>query len=170
MNSSTASIDHQFCLTGAAFNFLFDDVSPLTEEHKVLLLQCKVFVRTKPLDKAKVVMAYRQMSRKTSMCGDGVNDSRVLKQAVFIWNLGLISALFSPNCQALSQWLDCWRNVGQDWLAIWSIQHYSYVWLHSILNLHDPPILLHLPFWIDLHVLNGCLSFFIVVLTADSLS
>ena len=79
-----SSIDHeedQFCLTGTAFNFLFDDVSMLTEEQKDLLLQCKVFARTKPLDKAKVVMAYQQMGRKTAMCGDGANDSRALKQA-----------------------------------------------------------------------------------------
>ena len=71
----------QLCLTGAAFNFLFEDVLKLTEEQKRLLLQCRVFARTKPLDKAKVVLAYQQMGRKTGMCRDGANDSQALKQA-----------------------------------------------------------------------------------------
>ena len=79
--SSIDQEEDQLCLTGAAFSLLFEDVSELTEKQKRLLLQCKVFARTKPLDKAKVVLAYQQMGRKTGMCGDGANDSRALKQA-----------------------------------------------------------------------------------------
>ena len=40
-----------------------------------------VFARTKPNDKAKIVMVYQQMGKKTSMCGDGANDCGALKQA-----------------------------------------------------------------------------------------
>jgi P-type E1-E2 ATPase len=40
-----------------------------------------VFARTKPNDKAKIVMAYQHMDRKVSMCGDGANDCGALKQA-----------------------------------------------------------------------------------------
>ena len=43
--------------------------------------QVTVFARTKPNDKAKIVMVYQQMGKKTSMCGDGANDCGALKQA-----------------------------------------------------------------------------------------
>jgi len=40
-----------------------------------------VFARTKPNDKAKIVMVFQQMGKKVSMCGDGANDCGALKQA-----------------------------------------------------------------------------------------
>jgi len=40
-----------------------------------------VFARTKPNDKAKIVMVYQHMKNKVSMCGDGANDCGALKQA-----------------------------------------------------------------------------------------
>lgn len=40
-----------------------------------------VFARTKPNDKAKIVMAFQHMDLKVSMCGDGANDCGALKQA-----------------------------------------------------------------------------------------
>jgi cation-transporting P-type ATPase 13A2 len=40
-----------------------------------------VFARTKPNDKAKIVMTFQQMGKKVSMCGDGANDCGALKQA-----------------------------------------------------------------------------------------
>ena len=40
-----------------------------------------VFARTKPNDKAKIVMVYQHMNKKVSMCGDGANDCGALKQA-----------------------------------------------------------------------------------------
>jgi len=43
--------------------------------------QVTVFARTKPNDKAKIVMVFQQMGKKTSMCGDGANDCGALKQA-----------------------------------------------------------------------------------------
>jgi magnesium-transporting ATPase (P-type) len=40
-----------------------------------------VFARTKPNDKAKIVMVFQHMDKKVSMCGDGANDCGALKQA-----------------------------------------------------------------------------------------
>jgi P-type E1-E2 ATPase len=53
----------------------------LTTVQRKFLEKIKVFARTKPNDKVKVVMAYQQMGRKVSMCGDGANDCGALKQA-----------------------------------------------------------------------------------------
>ncbi len=39
-----------------------------------------VFARTKPNDKAKIVMVYQHMGKTVSMCGDGANDCGALKQ------------------------------------------------------------------------------------------
>jgi cation-transporting P-type ATPase 13A2 len=41
----------------------------------------RVFARTKPNDKTKIVMALQHMDKKVSMCGDGANDCGALKQA-----------------------------------------------------------------------------------------
>jgi len=40
-----------------------------------------VFARTKPNDKAKIVMLFQKIGKKVSMCGDGANDCGALKQA-----------------------------------------------------------------------------------------
>ena len=40
-----------------------------------------VFARTKPNDKAKIVMVFQHLGKKTSMCGDGANDCGALKAA-----------------------------------------------------------------------------------------
>ena len=40
-----------------------------------------VFARTKPNDKAKIVLVYQHMNKKVAMCGDGANDCGALKQA-----------------------------------------------------------------------------------------
>ena len=72
----------QICITGRAFNQLFSGaVSDITPIHKKFISQITVFARTKPNDKAKIVMVYQQMGKKTSMCGDGANDCGALKQA-----------------------------------------------------------------------------------------
>ena len=74
--------DSQLCVTGRAFNQLFSGaVADITLIHKKFMEQATVFARTKPNDKAKIVMVYQQMGKKTSMCGDGANDCGALKQA-----------------------------------------------------------------------------------------
>lgn len=40
-----------------------------------------VFARTKPNDKARIVMVFQKLGKKVSMCGDGANDCGALKQA-----------------------------------------------------------------------------------------
>lgn len=40
-----------------------------------------VYARTKPNDKAKIVMVYQHTGKTVSMCGDGANDCGALKQA-----------------------------------------------------------------------------------------
>jgi cation-transporting ATPase 13A2 len=69
-------------VTGNAFNQLFagkvEDVSDLKKQ----FLNCTtVFARTKPNDKAKIVMVYQHTGKTVSMCGDGANDCGALKQA-----------------------------------------------------------------------------------------
>jgi cation-transporting P-type ATPase 13A2 len=72
----------QLCLTGNAFNRLFDGKIEEISELKRELLGCTtVFARTKPNDKAKIVMVYQHTGRTVSMCGDGANDCGALKQA-----------------------------------------------------------------------------------------
>jgi P-type E1-E2 ATPase len=69
-------------LTGRAFNELFSgSVSDITVIHKKFMEMVSVFARTKPNDKAKIVMVFQQMGKKVSMCGDGANDCGALKQA-----------------------------------------------------------------------------------------
>lgn len=67
-----------------------------------------VFARTKPNDKAKIVMAFQHMDMKVSMCGDGANDCGALKQADIGLSLSQaeasISAPFTsrvPNISAM---------------------------------------------------------------------
>jgi cation-transporting ATPase 13A3/4/5 len=72
----------QLCVTGNAFNRLFEgtieELSPL----KIKFLECvTIYARTKPNDKAKIVMVYQHTNRTVSMCGDGANDCGALKQA-----------------------------------------------------------------------------------------
>jgi cation-transporting P-type ATPase 13A2 len=72
----------QLCITGRAFNqFFAGPISDLTEVEKTFMKCVSVFARTKPNDKAKIVMAFQHMDMKVSMCGDGANDCGALKQA-----------------------------------------------------------------------------------------
>ena len=72
----------QLCITGRAFNELFPGaVNNLTLVQKKFMEKATVFARTKPNDKAKIVMVFQQMGKKVSMCGDGANDCGALKQA-----------------------------------------------------------------------------------------
>lgn len=72
----------QLCVTGRAFNQFFSGpVTDLTEAEKNFMNTATVFARTKPNDKAKIVMVYQHMDKKVSMCGDGANDCGALKQA-----------------------------------------------------------------------------------------
>lgn len=72
----------QLCVTGRAFNELFSGaITDLTEAEKTFMNLTTVFARTKPNDKAKIVMTYQHMDKKVSMCGDGANDCGALKQA-----------------------------------------------------------------------------------------
>jgi len=62
-----------------------------------------VFARTKPNDKAKIVMAYQHMDLKVSMCGDGANDCGALKQADIGLSLSQAEASISaPFCSQIT--------------------------------------------------------------------
>ena len=72
----------QLCITGRAFNELFSgSVKSLSEIQEKFLEKVSVFARTKPNDKAKIVMTYQAIGKKVAMCGDGANDCGALKQA-----------------------------------------------------------------------------------------
>ena len=79
------SIEHnegQLCLTGPAFNHLIpDNVETLSSNQLSLMVNTKVFARSKPNDKVKVVSTFQKMGKITAMCGDGANDCGALKQA-----------------------------------------------------------------------------------------
>lgn len=69
-------------MTGRAFNKLFPGlITDITSTQMRFMNKVSVFARTKPNDKAKIVMTYQHMDRKVSMCGDGANDCGALKQA-----------------------------------------------------------------------------------------
>ena len=72
----------QLCITGNAFNKLFEGpVTVISPIKQYLLDSTTIFARTKPNDKAKIVMVYQNSGKTVSMCGDGANDCGALKQA-----------------------------------------------------------------------------------------
>lgn len=80
--NQAGSTNSQLCMTGRAFNELFPgNIVELTPIEKRFMRCVSVFARTKPNDKAKIVMAFQNMGMKVSMCGDGANDCGALKQA-----------------------------------------------------------------------------------------
>ena len=107
-------------------------------------LQCRfmnhaaVFARTKPNDKAKIVMAFQHMDRKVSMCGDGANDCGALKQADIGLSLSQaeasISAPFTsrvPNISSMVELIkECRAGLATNFslfniMAIYSLTQYS---------------------------------------------
>jgi P-type E1-E2 ATPase len=46
-----------------------------------LINYIKVFARSKPNDKTKIISIFQSIGRITAMCGDGANDCGALKQA-----------------------------------------------------------------------------------------
>ena len=48
---------------------------------KEFITKATVFARTKPNDKARIVMMYQNLGNVVAMCGDGANDCGALKQA-----------------------------------------------------------------------------------------
>lgn len=82
MSFKAENSNSQLCVTGRAFNRIFDGmIVDVSDEQKRFMRLATVFARTKPNDKAKIVMAFQHMDLKVSMCGDGANDCGALKQA-----------------------------------------------------------------------------------------
>ena len=72
----------QICLTGSAFNKFFEgNIEEISALKRQFLDISTVYARTKPNDKAKIVMVYQHTGKTVSMCGDGANDCGALKQA-----------------------------------------------------------------------------------------
>ena len=72
----------QLCLTGKAFNHIFDNhFEHNRAECKELLSYAKVFARAKPNDKVRVISIFQELGKTVGMCGDGANDCGALKQA-----------------------------------------------------------------------------------------
>jgi len=72
----------QLCVTGRAFDAMFKgNIVSVDGIQKDFMMRVTVYARTKPNDKAKIVLAYQRMGLKVSMCGDGANDCAALKQA-----------------------------------------------------------------------------------------
>jgi cation-transporting ATPase 13A3/4/5 len=69
-------------VTGRAFNELFKGlITELSSAQRRFMKNSRVFARTKPQDKAKIVLVFQHLGKKVSMCGDGANDCGALKQA-----------------------------------------------------------------------------------------
>lgn len=69
-------------MTGKAFNFLLNNFLHVNKEDcNVFFNAVKVYSRTKPMDKAKIISLYQSAGKVVSMCGDGANDCGALKQA-----------------------------------------------------------------------------------------
>ena len=82
ITSKARNTNSQLCVTGRTFNQLFPEVmSDLTSEEQRFMRCVTVFARTKPNEKARIVMAYQHMGLRVAMCGDGANDCGALKQA-----------------------------------------------------------------------------------------
>lgn len=82
MIEKAEKLNYQFCLTGSAFNELIgthmDNIDNL---RKKFITRATVYARTKPNDKARIVMMYQNLGNVVVMCGDGANDCGALKQA-----------------------------------------------------------------------------------------
>lgn len=127
-----------------------------------------VFARTKPNDKAKIVMAFQHMDKKVSMCGDGANDCGALKQADIGLSLSQaeasISAPFTSRIANISAMVElikeCRAGLATNFslfniLAIYSLIQYTTTCI-SLKYLQYPADLQYL-YW-DL-----CLNFFFIL-------
>ena len=127
-----------------------------------------VFARTKPNDKAKIVMVYQHTGRTVSMCGDGANDCGALKQADIGLSLSQaeasISAPFTSqiiNISAMVELLkECRAGLATNFslfniMASYSLTQYTSSIIAQLF--YSYPADFHFLFW-DI----GCNFFFIV--------
>lgn len=74
-------------LTGRAFDFITQNRELKKMIYDDILLRCKVYARTSPLQKAHIVKCLQKKQQKLkepmmiAMCGDGANDCAALKAA-----------------------------------------------------------------------------------------
>jgi cation-transporting P-type ATPase 13A2 len=140
---------------------------------KAFMKSVTVFARTKPNDKAKIVMAFQHMDMKVSMCGDGANDCGALKQADIGLSLSMaeasISAPFTskvPNIESMVELIkECRAGLATNFslfniMAIYSLIEYTTTVL-SQKFLQYPGDLQYL-YW-DL-----CLNFFFIVFIGNT--
>ncbi len=70
--------EHDLCLTGDAFEYLYKNQHDLLRR---LIARVKVFARVSPKQKETVVVLLKDLGYYTLMCGDGTNDVGALKHA-----------------------------------------------------------------------------------------
>jgi cation-transporting ATPase 13A2 len=115
-------------------------MTDLNEAQCRFMNHASVFARTKPNDKAKIVMAFQHMDRRVSMCGDGANDCAALKQADIGLSLSQaeasISAPFTSQVANISSMVElikeCRAGLATNFslfniMAIYSLIQYSTV-------------------------------------------
>jgi cation-transporting ATPase 13A3/4/5 len=68
----------------------------MTDAQSRFMNYCTVFARTKPSNKAKIVLMFQLLGKRVSMCGDGANDCGALKQA----NIGLSLSMAEASISA----------------------------------------------------------------------
>lgn len=139
MISIAEATNSQLCVTGKAFNEMFaGSVFEITELQRRFLSHVSVYARTKPNDKAKVVMVYQHTGLSVSMCGDGANDCGALKQADIGLSLSQaeasISAPFTskiPNISSMVELIkECRAGLATNFslfniMAIYALIQYS---------------------------------------------
>jgi cation-transporting ATPase 13A2 len=171
----------QLCVTGNAFNKLFEGkVEEISQIKREFLDHATVFARTKPHDKAKIVMVYQHTGRTVSMCGDGANDCGALKQADIGLSLAQteasMSAPFTSQITNISSMVElikeCRAGLATNFslfniMASYSLTQYTTSIVDQIF--YSYPADFHYLYW-DI----ACNFFFIVVFgftgTADKLS
>lgn len=102
------------CLTGAAFDELFNSADLSKKAYQVILLNTFIFARTNPSQKASIVRKYQEYYKLVHkepwfvcFCGDGANDTEALKKAEIGLSLTSSEALLAATFNSTRNNISC---------------------------------------------------------------